>query len=274
MHAFQRNSVEERAKTIRKLTVDCIGKLGIGHIGGCLSIADLLAVLYNAVMNIDPQNPKMPGRDRLIISKGHAGPALYAALADKGYFSISELDTLNRPGTGLPSHCDMNKTTGVDMTTGSLGQGFSCAVGAAIGAKLRKDNAIIYTIIGDGESQEGQIWEAAMLAGHRRLSNLIAFTDYNHMQIDGTTNEVNTLDNLPAKWAAFNWNVVDVAQGNDVEKIYDAILQAKQCGDKPTMIILHTVKGKGVSFIEAAGCGNHNMSVTPEQYRQALLELS
>lgn len=176
--------IAQKAKMIRRLTIDSIGKLGVGHVGGCLSIADLLAVLYyGGYMRVDPKNPKMEGRDRLVISKGHAGPALYATLADRGFFPVEELDTLNRPNTHLPSHCDMLRTPGVDMTAGSLGQGFSCAVGIAIGSKIRGDGARIYVIIGDGESQEGQIWEAAMLAGHKKLDNLIAFTDYNHMPV-------------------------------------------------------------------------------------------
>lgn len=274
MANFNRRILEEKAKRIRRLTVDSIGKLGVGHIGGCLSIADVLAVLYYGHMNVDPKNPKAKGRDRLILSKGHAGPALYATLAMKGFFPVAELDTLNRPNTNLPSHCDMNKTPGIDMTTGSLGQGFSCAVGAAIGSKLRSDNAFIYTIIGDGESQEGQIWEAAMLAAHKGLDNLIAFTDFNGMQIDGYVNEVNNLEDLAEKWRAFNWNVIDVTNGNDVGEIYDAVSQAKQKNGKPTMILLRTVKGKGVSFVEAAGVGCHNMPITPEQRLQALKELS
>ena len=151
-----------KSREIRRLTVASIGDLGVGHLGGCLSVVDVLTVLYYAVMNVDPKNPQMEGRDRLVLSKGHAGPALYAILADKGYFPKEELFTLNRVGTSLPSHCDMLRTPGVDMTTGALGQGLSCAVGMALGSKLKRDGATIYAIIGDGESQEGQIWEAAM----------------------------------------------------------------------------------------------------------------
>lgn len=274
MKKFNKEAVEKKAKLIRRLTVDSIGKLGVGHIGGCLSIADVLAVLYHCQMNVDPKNPKAEGRDRLILSKGHAGPALYAALAEMGYFPKSELDTLNQPGTNLPSHCDMKRTPGIDMTTGSLGQGFSCAVGVAIGSKLRDDDATIYAIIGDGESQEGQIWEAAMLAAHKGLDNLIAFTDFNGMQIDGYVKEVNNLEDLAAKWQAFNWNVIDVPDGNNVEQINEAVQQAKNRNGKPTMILLRTIKGKGVSFVEAAGVGCHNMPITNEQRLQALKELS
>lgn len=260
------------SKEIRKLTVECIAHLGVGHIGGCLSIVDLLTVLYYSVMNIDPHNPDKEGRDRLIISKGHAGPAIYATLAHKGYFDKSELKTLNKIDTNLPSHCDMNKTPGIDMTTGSLGQGFSCAVGIAIGSKLKKDGAYIYTIIGDGESQEGQIWEAAMYASHKKLDNLIAFTDYNKMQIDGTTDEINSLGNLVSKWEAFGWNVHCI-DGHDMNKINKTIIEAKEIKDKPSMIILDTIKGKGVSFVESAGVGCHSMKINKEQLEIALKEL-
>ena len=172
--------LKEVCKDIRCDTVACIGHLGVGHIGGCLSVVEALAVLYFKEMNIDPKRPQMAGRDRFICSKGHAGPAVYATLANRGYFDKKELLTLNQGGTNLPSHCDMNRTVGIDMTTGSLGQGFSCAVGVALGSKLEKDGATIYTLIGDGESQEGQIWEAAMFAAAKKLDNLIAFTDYNN----------------------------------------------------------------------------------------------
>lgn len=263
---------EEKSREIRRLVMESIGDLGVGHIGGCLSIVDVLVVLYFAKMNLDPADPQKEGRDRLILSKGHAGPALYAVLACKGFFPREELYTLNRLGTNLPSHCDMNKTPGVDMTTGALGQGFSCAVGIAIGSKIRKDSAYIYTIIGDGESQEGQIWEAAMLATHRKLDNLIAFTDYNRLQIDGATDEINSLGDLPAKWESFGWHVQRI-NGHDHMAIYDAVDRAKQSVGKPSMIILDTVKGKGVSFVEAAGAGNHNMPIMKEQVEAALKEL-
>ena len=175
--------LNEKAKEIRKLTVKTIGGLGVGHIGGAVSICEVLAALYFDVMNVDPENPKMENRDRFVLSKGHAGPAVYATLALKGFLKEEELDTLNRPGTHLPSHCDMRLTNGVDMTTGSLGQGFSAAVGMALAAQADKRDLNVYTIIGDGESQEGQIWEAALLAGDRKLDNLIAFTDYNRLMV-------------------------------------------------------------------------------------------
>ena len=235
-------------------------------------MADLLAVLYYDVMRIDPQNPAMAGRDRLVISKGHAGPALYSVLSMKGYIPESELLTLNLLHTNLPSHCDMNRTPGVDMTTGSLGQGFSCAVGVALGARMRNDGATVYTIIGDGESQEGQIWEAAMYAAHAGLGNLIAFTDVNGLQIDGTTDQVNTLGDLAGKWQAFGWHVQQI-DGHDHEAIIRAIEKAKAVSHLPSMILLKTVKGKGVSFIENMGATNHNAMLSPAQVELALQEI-
>ena len=267
--------LKQVAKDIRCGIVECIGSLGVGHIGGCLSVADLLAVLYFQEMNIDPKNPAMPGRDRFICSKGHAGPAVYAALAQRGYFEKEMLLTLNQGGTRLPSHCDMNLTPGIDMTAGSLGQGFSCACGAALGSKLEKDGAVIYALIGDGESQEGQIWEAAMFASAKKLDNLIAFTDYNKMQIDGTVAEVCDIAPLGDKWRAFGWNVIELENGNDVDAISDAVKAAKANigGGKPTMIILNTVKGCGVSFIEALGVGSHSTNVSAEDVQRALAEI-
>lgn len=264
--------LELKAKQIRRLIIDEIGKLGVGHIGGCLSAVEALVVLYYKVMNIDPNNPQKEGRDRFVLSKGHAGPALYAVLADKGYFDVSVLDTLNRPETNLPSHCDMLKTRGIDMTTGSLGQGISCAVGMAKASKILKDNAYIYCMIGDGESQEGQVWEAAMSAAHFKLDNLIVFTDYNKLQIDGSIDEVMSLLNIEEKWRAFGWNVYSV-DGHDISLIYDAIVKAKEVKGKPSMIILNTIKGKGVSFIEKMGAGNHNTKISEQQRIEALLEL-
>ena len=193
-------NLEKIAREIRILTVKCIASLGSGHIGGSMSIVDVLTALYYKEMNVDPKNPLMEGRDRLVVSKGHAGPAVYATLAHKGYFPESELYTLNKYGTNLPSHCDMNKTPGVDMTTGSLGQGISCAIGLALGSKIKNDNATIYAIIGDGESQEGQVWEAAFFASHKKLDNLIVFLDYNKMQLDGTLEEVNDSGNMYDKF--------------------------------------------------------------------------
>ncbi|MGI6225655.1 MAG: transketolase [Peptococcales bacterium] len=266
--------LEEKSKHIRRLIIREIGNLGVGHLGGCLSVVEALVVLYYKHMNIDPYNPQMVGRDRFIMSKGHAGPALYAVLADKGFFPLSELDSLNQPETNLPSHCDMLRTKGVDMTAGSLGQGLSCAVGMAKASKTNQDKAYIYCMIGDGESQEGQIWEAAMAAAHFKLNNLIAFTDYNKLQIDGTVEEVMGVAPLEKKWEAFGWNVLEVQDGHSVKQIFDAISRAKTSRNKPTMIILNTVKGKGVSFVESLGVKNHNTSISKEQMCMALEELN
>lgn len=253
----------------------CIGHLGVGHVGGCLSLAELLAVLYFEELNIDPAHPDMPGRDRVICSKGHAGPAMYAALANRGYFDRAELLTLNQGGTHLPSHCDMRLTTGIDMTAGSLGQGFSCAVGAALGSKLENDGARVYAIVGDGESQEGQIWEAAMFAAAKKLDNLIGVTDYNKMQIDGYVSEVNDIAPLGEKWAAFGWNVIDVADGNDLEQVSAAVKAAKanRGSGKPTMIILNTRKGCGVRWIEELGPASHSTNINDEQAAAAIAEI-
>jgi len=258
--------LKKKALHIRMITIEMIGKLGVGHIGGSLSIVDTLAVLYYKVMKIDPKNPKWEGRDRFVLSKGHAGPALYSVLADLGYFPYEWINTLNKPDTNLPSHCDRLKTPGVDMTAGSLGQGLSAAVGTGTCHKdLQKDN-YVYTIIGDGESQEGQIWEAAMFASHNKLNNLIAFTDYNKMQIDGYIEEVNNLEPLADKWCAFNWHVIEV-DGHNVEQIYDAVMEGKSQTEKPTMIILHTIKGKGAYFAEGK-VTSHNMSMSAEEWQR------
>ena len=262
----------QKCNKIRQMILKTIGTLGVGHIGGSLSIVELLVVLYEKYMNVDPKNPNMAGRDRLIVSKGHSGPAVYSILCSKGYFPEDWLLTLNRPSTKLPSHCDMNKTPGVDMTTGSLGQGFSCAMGVAKASKIKNDGATIYTIIGDGESQEGQIWEAAMFASQQKLDNVIAFTDYNKMQLDGSIKEICDIAPLDDKWRAFGWNVVVVKDGHDCEKI-DAAIKWSKFSNKPTMIILNTIKGKGISFAEKAGTSNHSMQVTPEMMAQGLAEL-
>ena len=268
---MERN-LKEICRDIRCDTILSIGHLGVGHIGGCLSVVELLGVLYFEAMRIDPKDPKKEGRDRFICSKGHAGPAVYAALANRGYFDRAELLPLNQGGTNLPSHCDMLRTTGIDMTTGSLGQGFSCAVGAALGAKLSRDGAIIYTLIGDGESQEGQVWEAAMFAAAKGLDNLIAFTDYNKLQIGGTGAEINDIAPLADKWAAFGWNVIEVEDGNDVDQVSAAVQHAKLGlgTGKPTMVILNTVKGCGVPWVVDLGAGNHNANITEEQAKAAV----
>jgi len=267
--------LKEICKDIRCDIVTSIGHVGVGHIGGSLSIVELLAVLYFEEMNIDPKNPAMPGRDRFICSKGHAGPAIYAALANRGYFDREKLLTLNDDGSDLPSHCDMHHTPGVDMTTGSLGQGFSCALGVALGSKLSEDGATIYTLIGDGESQEGQVWEAAMFAAAKKLDNLIAFTDYNGYQIDDAVENICDIAPLGDKWAAFGWNVIDVEDGNDVEQVSAAVKHAKLGigSGRPTMVILHTLKGCGVQWIADLKVGSHSTNLNAEQVKAAIAEI-
>ncbi len=246
------------AKEIRILSLEMIGHAGKGHLGGALSIADLLALLYFKRARIDPQNPKWEDRDRIVLSKGHAGTALYAALSLRGFFPREICYSMNQNGTTLPSHVDMRKVPGADMTAGSLAQGFSAAVGMALAARLDKKGHKVYTIIGDGESQEGEIWEAAMLAGNRKLSNLVAFCDNNGMQIDGLTDEINSLEPMDKKWEAFNWHVIR-ANGHDIADIDRAMDEAEKITDKPVMIILKTVKGKGVSFAEGK-VSSHSMT--------------
>lgn len=267
MHDFKKISNE-----IRGLTLECIASLGSGHIGGSYSIVDVLTVLYYKEMNIDPLNPKMEGRDKLVVSKGHAGPAVYATLAHKGYFDKEELLTLNKINTNLPSHCDMNKTIGIDMTTGSLGQGLSCGVGMALAARIKQDGSYVYVIIGDGELQEGQNWEAAGFAAKQGLDNLIVFLDYNQMQIDDFTYNLIYDGKYVDKWQSFGFDAVEV-DGHDHQAIIDAIEKAKSTKGKPHMIVLNTIKGKGVSFIENAKLSNHSMPITKEQLADGLKEL-
>lgn len=256
---------------VRIRCMEQFGALGVGHVGGSLSCCDLMACLYGAVMNVDPKDPRWEQRDRFIMSKGHAGPAMYAALALRGYFDEKELLTLNRPGTILPSHTDRNKTPGVDMTTGSLGQGFSTGLGIAMACKLKKLDNTVYILLGDGECDEGQVWECAMFAPAKKLTNVITFVDANKLQLDGTTDEVCALGDLQKKFTDFGWQAIDVADGNDVEQILAAIDEAKSDRERPSMIILNTVKGKGWKYAETHF--NHNMPVTPEQAKEAIAEL-
>jgi transketolase len=266
-------NLAEKAKEIRKLVMKTIGAAGMGHIGGSLSIVDVLTVLYYDAMNTDPSNPAMTGRDRFVLSKGHAGPALYATLAAKGFFPLDWLDTLNKPGTNLPSHADMTRTPGIDMTAGSLGQGISCAVGIAKAAKITGGREYVFTIVGDGESQEGSVWEASMAAAQYKLDNFIAFLDNNKLQIDGTVDEVMSLIDPVAKWSAFGFNTFRI-DGHDCAALRDTIKKAKDLKNgKPTMIVLDTVKGKGVSFIESEGAANHSMPITGEMVEKAIREL-
>ncbi len=259
--------LKEVCKDIRCDILRCIGHLGVGHIGGCLSVAELLAVLYFEEMNIDPANPKMPGRDRFVCSKGHAGPAVYATLANRGYFDKKELLTLNQGGTNLPSHCDMNRTVGIDMTTGSLGQGMSTAIGIALGQRMNGSDSYTYLVLGDGECDEGQVWEGALFAAHNKLDHLIAFVDRNGQQLDGYVKNVLDTGDLAEKFRAFGWFTQEV-DGHDCGAIQAAVQAAKEHEGEPCMIVLHTVKGYGCTFAEGIEA-NHHMSFTEEQIEEA-----
>jgi len=286
---FQQDKMDSLAAELRYVITDMICGSGSGHIGGALSLVEIMITLYYRSMNVDPANPKWEDRDRLVLSKGHAAPVLYATLAYRDFFPKSWLPTLNADGTKLPSHADGRTVPGIDMTTGSLGQGLSAACGMALAAQrclagpvLRaaklpaKDSKMhrVFCIIGDGESNEGQNWEAAMFAAHRKLDNLIAITDYNKMQIDGTTTEILDLEPLTDKWTAFGWNVFEM-DGHNWDDIYDTIEKAKSlCNGKPTMIIAHTIKAKGCVLVENQ-VGSHNIKVpdrkTHDQYLAAVI---
>ncbi len=253
------------ATKIRIETIKEIAGIGVGHIGGALSICDLLAVLYGGVMNIDPKNPCDENRDWLIVSKGHSGPALYATLALKGYFPMDTLKTLNKPDTILPSHCDRH-APGVDMTTGSLGQGASLAMGIALGNKLSGRNNYTYLLLGDGECNEGQVWEAAMFANNKKLDNVIAFVDDNKQQLDGFTKDISNMGDIAAKFSAFGWNSQSI-DGHDVEAILNAIKSAKENEGVPSVIVLNTIKAKGYKKWEGSP-GNHNFNITMEDALQ------
>ena len=269
MDQNKKKELERFAREIRIATIECIKSRGFGHVGGSLSIADTLAVLYGDVMDIDPKDPDKIERDKLVCSKGHAGPAVYATLALKGYFPYEDLYTLNQPGTHLPSHCDRKLTKGIDMTTGSLGQGTSTAAGLALGNKLQGIDKKVYLIVGDGELNEGQVWEAAMFTAGKKLTNLIWLIDFNHKQLDGFLSDVLEPFDIRAKFEAFGFDAVQV-DGNDVEQVHDAI--TKEITDRPRAVILDTIKGKGVKEIEEAK-GNHSMNVIAEVFDRWLDEL-
>ncbi|HYE83441.1 MAG TPA: transketolase [Clostridia bacterium] len=271
MDEKMKKELEKFAARIRLETMKEFKALGFGHVGGAMSIVDTLAVLYGEVMNVDTKAPRWDDRDWLVVSKGHAGPAVYATLALKGYFPVEELLTLNKPGTNLPSHCDRNKTIGVDMTTGSLGQGVSTAIGTALGNRLDKKTSYTYLIVGDGECDEGQVWEGALFAAHQKLDNLIAFVDENKKQLDGYTKDVNDLGDIRAKFEAFHWHAQRI-DGSDVEQIYNAIQEAKNTKGRPSVIVLDTIKGKGCSFAENAEA-NHHMVIEAAQADEAIEEL-
>lgn len=252
---------------IRKTALRGLKKVGGGHIGGTMSMADIMAVLYGGMMRIDPQNPKMPERDWLVVSKGHCGPAVYASLALTGYFPMDEIETINQPGTRLPSHCDMNLTPGVDMTTGSLGQGMSTALGAAWGNRYQGMDSYTYLMIGDGEAQEGQVWEGAAWAAQQKLDNVIAFIDWNKKQLDGYTTDICDMGDFAEKFTQFGWHTQSI-DGHDHQAIINAIETAKATKGKPHMIVANTIKGKDCTFTEDV-LYNHHVAFTPEQYQQA-----
>ena len=246
---WENSTADELAREFRYVITDMICRAGSGHIGGVLSLVEIMISLYYREMQVRPDEPRWADRDRLVMSKGHAGPVLYTVLAYKGYFPKQWLATMNQDGTRLPSHVDQLKTPGIDMTAGSLGQGLSCASGIALAAKLNGKGYRTFCIVGDGECDEGQVWEAAMFAAHRKLDNLVAITDCNKMQIDGRTDEILALGTLADKWRAFGWEAFEI-DGHDWDQINEALQAASAVRGKPSMIIAHTIKGKGNAVVE------------------------
>ena len=271
MDTKRKNELTEIAREIRVGIIDAVHSAKSGHPGGSLSIADVLTYLYFEEMNIDPKNPKKPDRDRLVLSKGHCAPGLYSALAHRGYFPVEDLKTFRHTDSYLQGHPDMKHTPGVEMTSGSLGQGASTSCGMALANKIDKTSVRIYTILGDGETEEGQVWEAAMFAAHYHLSNLCWLIDFNGLQIDGKITDV--MNPLPydKKFEAFGWNVVE-CNAHDFDSIEGAYKAARACTDKPTVIISHSIKGKGVSFMENQASW-HGAAPNDEQYAVAMHDL-
>ena len=263
--------LEKLANEIRKSIVTAVHSAKSGHPGGSLSAADLLTYLYFEEMNIDPKDPKKADRDRFVLSKGHTAPGYYATLANRGFFPVEDLTTLRHVGSYLQGHPDMKHIPGVDMSSGSLGQGISAAVGMAIGAKLSGDDYRVYTLLGDGEIQEGQVWEAAMLAGHRKLDNLVVIVDNNGLQIDGNIADVNSPYPIDKKFDAFNFHVINI-DGHNFDEIAAAFKEAKEVKGKPTAIIAKTIKGKDVSFMENEASW-HGAAPNEEQYAVAMADL-
>lgn len=262
---------EKIAAQIRADVISEIHSAGSGHPGGSLSAADIVTALYFKEMNVDPKNPKMQGRDKFILSKGHAAPVQYAALAEKGYFPKEELLTLRKLGSRLQGHPNMEKLPGIEMSTGSLGQGFAVCVGMALAGKMDNDKGRIYTLLGDGELQEGIVWEAAMASSHYKLDNLCVIVDWNGLQIDGPNDSVMNVNPIDEKFKAFGFNVL-VINGHDFEQIFDAFDKARDCKGKPTVIIAKTHKGQGVSFMEDQA-GWHGKAPDDQQAKQAIEEL-
>ncbi len=271
MDSAMKKTLKNAAVNIRMGAIEGTFNAKSGHPGGSLSIAEILAYLYWKEMNIDPKDPKKEDRDRLVLSKGHAAPALYSALAYRGYFPVEDLKTLRKSDSYLQGHPNMNYVPGVDMSTGSLGQGISAAVGMALGSKFSSDKFRVYTILGDGEIEEGQVWEAAMFAAAKKLDNLCVIVDNNNLQIDGTVEEVNSPYPIDEKFSAFGFNVINV-NGHCFKELEEAFENAKACKGKPTAIIAKTVKGKGVSFMENQ-VSWHGSAPNAEQYAQAMEEL-
>ena len=259
------------ANEVRKGIVTAVHSAKAGHPGGSLSAADIFTYLYFEEMNIDPKEPKKADRDRFVLSKGHTAPGLYSALANRGYFPVEDLKTLRHTGSYLQGHPDMKHIPGVDMSSGSLGQGISAAVGMALAAKLSNEDYRVYTLLGDGEIQEGQVWEASMLAGSRKLDNLVVIVDNNNLQIDGTIEEVNSPYPIDKKFEAFNFHVITI-NGNDMDEIAAALKEARKTKGMPTAIIAKTTKGKGVSFMENA-VGWHGKAPNDEEYKLAMEDL-
>lgn len=264
--------LQKTANEIRKGIVTAVHAAKAGHPGGSLSAADVYTYLYFEEMNIDPKDPKKADRDRFVLSKGHTAPGLYSTLANRGYFPVEDLKTLRQIGSHLQGHPCLQHTPGVDMSSGSLGQGISAAVGMAMSAKLSNDSYRVYTLLGDGEIQEGQVWEASMFAGHRKLDNLVVIVDNNGLQIDGKIEDVCSPYPIDKKFEAFNFHVINVADGNDFDQLRAAFKEAKETKGMPTAIILKTVKGKGVSYMENQA-GWHGKAPNDEQYAQAMEEL-
>ena len=271
MDVISKNELAKVACNVRMGIIEGTFNAKSGHPGGSLSIAEILTYLYFKEMNIDPQKPDMPERDRFVLSKGHAAPALYSVMAQKGYFPVEELKTLRKVDSRLQGHPSMKCLPGIDISSGSLGQGISAACGMALGAKLKGADFRVYSILGDGEIEEGQVWEAAMYASAKKLDNLVAFVDNNNLQIDGTVEEVNSPYPIPEKFAAFGWNVIEI-DGHSFEDIENALNAARDCKGKPTAIVAKTVKGKGVSFMENQ-VNWHGSAPNAEQYETAMNEL-
>lgn len=263
--------LNERARNMRGHIIKMLAAAKSGHPGGSLSAVELLAYLYFYKMNIDPKNPKLPDRDRFILSKGHACPVLYSALAERGYFDKDLICTLRQFKSILQGHPDMKKTPGVEMSSGSLGQGLSVGNGIAIAGKLDQKPYRVYVLLGDGECEEGQIWEAAMTSVHYKLDNLTAFLDYNHLQIDGKIEDVKSFSDPAARFAAFGWHVIEV-DGHSFIELDKAVTEAENTKGKPTMVVMHTIKGKGISFMENQS-GWHGKAPSAEEAEQALKEL-